>query len=150
MDDTNKDKIFRTICIFDPMSADDETQNALDQLKFSGINTELVAEGMGVHELNSRDGIDLVVFDYGGMSIMGARDTSLAQTRAMYEWAENHPSSLVLIWSAYTADLYEEVTEEIKATELANVIFMDKRGVSESAMPQVRQFLQVERSDGVV
>jgi hypothetical protein len=55
---------------------------------------------------------DLLVIDYGGVSIMGAWDLAEGEIRSCLEWGRDHPGSLILIWTYYTQRVYEQELEE--------------------------------------
>ncbi len=110
----------RTALILDPMGGDDEADKIVEFLRDMEFDVEPVCQGMGMHEARNYVGqIDLLILDYGGMTI-GARDTCKWQVREALMWAEQHPSSLVLIWTWFTAELYQEVINEFKP--FANVL----------------------------
>lgn len=63
---------------------------------------------------------DLFLIDYGGMTTSGARDTAVVNIRYACRWAEEHPSRLLVLWTWFTGQAFEdEILPEIG--ELANI-----------------------------
>lgn len=85
---------------------------------------------------------DIVVVDYGGMSIMGAHDGALSCVRYILRWADNHPSSVIIIWTRFTQFLVDEVYDAAKGAP-ANV-FVYQTGHEELAWPAIRQYLGIQ------
>lgn len=117
----------RLAVIVDPMASsisttEEEIQTIVDQLEdATGINMKLVASGQGAQVIKGKK-IDVVVIDYGGMSF-GSGDTVKAQVDYVYHWAEDNPSSLMIIWTPFTANFYQEVVDEFG--ELNNAFVAD-------------------------
>jgi hypothetical protein len=73
----------------------------------------------------------LVIIDYGGL-MPGAESAAEWQVRAVCEWAEEHPSRLVLIWSLFTAKIWKSEVED-HFHEQSNILLwvpVDDRGWS--------------------
>jgi hypothetical protein len=67
-----------------------------------------VAEGFDAAQV-LKTPAELVVIDYGGMTQgYGTWGQCAAAVRAVVEWADSHPSGIVLFWTQYTAWIYEE------------------------------------------
>jgi len=113
----------RLAIIVDPMGwsqqgPDEEIEQMVETLEdVSRIKMNLIASGQGAQVIAGKN-LDLVVIDYGGMGY-GSGDTAKAQISYVYNWAEDHPKSLLMVWTPYTADIYKEVEEEFG--ELSNV-----------------------------
>ncbi len=100
----------RTGIINDPISSlgqtDQEERDTIARfLREEGLDIDLVCEGNGMHVVQGKH-LDLLIIDYGGMSY-GAGDTAEWQVRAACEWAENHPGSLLVLWTDFTIRIYE-------------------------------------------
>jgi hypothetical protein len=64
---------------------------------------------------------DIVLIDYGGMAIMGAHDGALSNVRYILEWAEDHPSAAIIVWTQFTQFLADEIYEDFGKNAPANV-----------------------------
>ena len=53
---------------------------------------------------------DLVIIDYGGVGTWNTASGN-AQIWSVCQYAEDHPSSLVVIWTGFTADIYRDQIE---------------------------------------
>lgn len=71
-------------------------------------------------------GTELVIFDFGGL-MPGCEGLASAQSRAILKWAEEHPSGLVVVVSAFTFTGYVEPELEDSGLTLPNVILYDGR-----------------------
>lgn len=80
---------------------DEERDQILKELAEDGLEPELVFYGNRPHDLPDTAEIDVLVIDYGAL---WQTDTS-DWTRSLLTWADDHPSSAVLIWSSMTTDL---------------------------------------------
>lgn len=65
---------------------------------------------------------DVVVIDYGGI-MLGAYDHVKDTTRLALEWAEDHPSNPLVIWSSFQGRLYKDEFEQAFAGRDENVFF---------------------------
>lgn len=65
-------------------------------------------------------GVKLIIMDYGGV-LPGADDMVVAQIRHLCEWAELHPSKLLLIYTAFTSRFYHFDLED-RFGELPNIL----------------------------
>ena len=68
------------------------------------------------------DGCDLVIFDWGGASI--GNDMMLHQMRWLVQWAEDHPSALIVIRSMAWSALEGEIEAE-QLPRLPNIVLDD-------------------------
>jgi len=60
--------------------------------------------------------LDLVVLDYGGV-FHGAWDTAKVQIEYACTWAKDHPSTIVLIYTLLTQQIFDESIEQFKGIE---------------------------------
>lgn len=86
---------------------DEELDGILKDLRDDGLEPELVHYGHDPVAIPDTQ-IDLLVVDYGVI----ATKTS-DWTRHLLRWAEDHPGSLLLIWSSMTADGFVEELREV-------------------------------------
>ena len=97
-----------------------DAEKCSDEFRWSRMSNELVLAGNYLHQIDGRD-IDILVIDYGGMSISGAWEAAFQQVKAARRWAEEHPTSILLIYTQYTWHIYEEI--QLEFGELPNVFF---------------------------
>jgi len=115
----------KTAFIFDPSPAymdqtlEEEARFAIMELEGifnlrgrQHLDIEVAFVGEYVSKEFSQGRYDLVIIDYGGMSSMGASGTAASQIDAVCRYAQEHPSCLVVIWTGYTAEVYEDEVEE--------------------------------------
>jgi len=69
-------------------------------------------------------GIDLLVIDYGGIGAHGAQSMAISGLSYVHNWAAEHPSAIVVLWTSYTVLFYAQVREDFGT--LANVWYQDK------------------------
>jgi len=96
----------RTAIILDPIggggeTADQERDRILQDLAEEGLETKLVHYGSNPLELPTTH-IELLVVDYGALWQQGMGDW----TRHLLQWADDHPGSLLVVWSSMTTDLF--------------------------------------------
>lgn len=80
---------------------DDERDKILKDLRDDGLDPELVFYGHDPLAIPFEQHIDALVVDYGIIAAQGGGDD---WTRHLLRWADEHPGSLLLIWSSMTAD----------------------------------------------
>ncbi len=104
--------MIETGIICDPVSNDveDDWKEIEERLRLFELPIDVVLRGVGMHQIKDRS-LDLLVIDYGAMSL-GASSTGEWQVRSACEWAENHPGSLLVIWTWFTQRLYERELRE--------------------------------------
>lgn len=72
--------------------------------------------------------LDIFVVDYGGL-LPGATDMIYSLMREINKYVKEHPSCLLVLWTPFTADYYNEVAEEAilgnKVDSVDNVIEME-------------------------
>lgn len=97
---------YRVLVIRDyPFTEDDnEIESISRALDLEGIPHRIIADDVDPGAVD-RHRADIVVLDYGGMSSMGAYSTAAFNIRYVVNWAEDHPSVALLIWSSMTADI---------------------------------------------
>lgn len=78
---------------------DEERDKILDDLRDEGLDPELVFYGHGPGQLPDTQ-IDLLVVDFGALWQTPTEDW----TSFVIRWADDHPGSLVMLWSGMTAD----------------------------------------------
>lgn len=98
-------KIYRVIIFRDyPFGEDNEVEMISLALDLENIPHKIVEDAADPGVVDRRKA-DIVVVDYGGIASMGAWDTALFNLRYIINWAEEHPSTAVLIWSHFTAHI---------------------------------------------
>lgn len=113
------EKMLRLAVVVDPlgsweMTPEEEVLHIEEILNAVGVPVELIPQTFygGYSEEIENTKVDILVIDYGGMTF-GAMDTTIWQIRSACKWAQEHPSSLLIIWSSFTAEIYErELSEE--------------------------------------
>lgn len=99
--------LIKTAFVFDEsgnMSPEDEANLAVDELTSFGIDVSVSGIGSTMMDIY-RDSFDLLIIDYGGLSTMGGSHAEM-QVWSACNYAENHPGSLVVLWSKYTERVY--------------------------------------------
>lgn len=110
--------------IVDPLASgladpEQEIQEIFEKLKSWGLPVELKVSGHGMQLFKER--LDILVIDYGGLSI-GAGDTAAFQVREAVRWAQEHPGSVLTLWSKHTWRIYHYELEE-EFPPLENLLF---------------------------
>jgi hypothetical protein len=106
----------------------DETGAYTPQWQLEGIVEELQNNNIDIyvkkHSWHMMDLLkekaDMLIVDYGGVGIMNSA-TANSQLWAVCAWAENHPSSLVILWSPLTRRYYEQELKE-EFPDLKNIV----------------------------
>jgi hypothetical protein len=80
--------------------------------------------GLGI-EHGITDNTDLIIFDFGGM--MPGSSLGEDNSRAIIEWANEHPSGLVIVVSSFTYDNFIRHEMESLGLNLPNVVLDDDR-----------------------
>jgi len=86
------------------------------------INAKVVHKGRDPSALRTLQ-VDLVILDYGGIAASGAWDVATSNIKEVIRWAEDHPSSLVLIWTEMTQRVYKSEVEE-QFGEMNNIMLV--------------------------
>ncbi len=109
----------RTAFIFDEgaVSLSESVQDAIGELNaIAGLSPGRsldIAVALQTSQLQRADlqnSYDLVVIDYGGVGVWNQASAN-AQIWAVCAYAEDHPSTLVVIWTGFTARVYREQIE---------------------------------------
>lgn len=86
---------------------EEEIAEMMDELRARiEIDAELLVWGAAVDIIDDPR-VDLVIIDYGGM-LPGCDDLVRGNFRYVAEWAENHPSKLVMIWTSFSVIIYQD------------------------------------------
>lgn len=80
---------------------EEERDEILKELRDDGVDATLVHYGNDPLDIPETQ-IDCLIVDYGALWQNGMQDW----TKGLLTWAEDHPGSLVLIWSSMTADMF--------------------------------------------
>ena len=100
--------MIRTAFVFDDSgyhpSIDDEVKIVVDELALIGIFVEIAQTASNMMEVY-RGRFELLVIDYGGLSTMGGSHAGM-QVWSACKYAEDHPGSLVVLWSKFTERIY--------------------------------------------
>lgn len=115
----------QVVIITDPFTdetPEQEAQHIMDELENNGLGCDKVISGEGAYVLEEHPNTDLVVIDYGGISLGGAYDTAVSNVRYVCQWAEDHPNSVLIIWTEFTRSMYQD---ELGHTfgHLRNILF---------------------------
>jgi hypothetical protein len=106
----------------------DETEAYTPEWQLEGIVEELQNNNIEIHVKKHswhmmdllKEKADLLIADYGGVGIMNSASAN-SQLWAVCSWAENHPSSLVILWSPLTRRYYEQELKE-QFPNLENIV----------------------------
>jgi len=126
----------RTGFVFDESglySIDDEVALAVDELCVLGLDVEVSAQGHTMMDIY-KESFDLLVIDYGGLGVMGGSHAN-SQVWAACQYAGNHPGSLVVLWTKYTANLYWDGLDET-FSHLDNIVIRFERHESAYAFSE--------------
>lgn len=120
----------RAAFVFDEagvVSLADEVALAVAELAELGV-TITVAKTSRLMQDVYRDTFDLLVLDYGGLSTAGGSHAEM-QVWSACNYAENHPGSLVVLWSKFTERIYRGELEDTFG-HLDNVLLRFERNES--------------------
>lgn len=99
------EQLFRILVVRDyPFGEDNEIEFISLCLDQESIPHTIIADERDPGAVD-RHRADIVVLDYGGMSSMGAYESAAFNIRYVANWAEEHPSVALLVWSHMTADI---------------------------------------------
>lgn len=103
---TKKLPVVRTAIVLDPIgwsgaTPDEERDQILEELRENDLEPKLVHYGHNPLDLPETQ-IDLLVVDYGALWQQGMGDW----TRHLLRYAEDHPNSLIVVWTTMTVDLF--------------------------------------------
>jgi len=97
----------------------EEFEARLQDASREPVSVVLVASGRGIHEVKDKT-CDVLIFDYGAAQF-GATEMARWQANDAHKWAEDHPSSVLLLWTSFTKQIYE--AEWGAYSNHANVIY---------------------------
>ena len=106
------DKI-KTGFVFDPVGSgtiEEEVEMAVFELRKIGLDVEVKAMDDGMVDFANRS-LDLLIVDYGGVSLGGAYDLATYQIKEACQWADERPGSLMVIWTKFTSIVYQDELE---------------------------------------
>lgn len=97
---------FRAFGVYDRwgacgMTAREEAEYDAEHLALM-LRLRVKIVGMAERVAEVAEGVDLVLFDYGGVAGAYGSDLFGDQSRAAMRWAEDHPSGLLIVASAFT------------------------------------------------
>lgn len=124
-------KVARALIVLDPMGSSQGT----DEEEFAGIvelydrlhGVRLEATRTDVFDPAEAEGVELIVFDWGGMAL--GNDLMGHQIRALTRWSADHPSVLVVIRSMLSWSYLETEVRDEQLPDLATMI-QDKGGLN--------------------
>lgn len=99
----------------------EEVEDTVRFLIESKLPLNLVAWSTSFHVIDDYPNVDIVTLDYGGV-LPGCEDMVKSQIRSVWEWAENHPTRLVIVYSTFTWTVYSQEMKD-QFGELKNVMF---------------------------
>ncbi len=128
-------KQIRTAFIFDYLSdLDEEIKGAIMEIDgFCGfvgdkhLPIKIVEKSQALTIEILKTPYDLLIMDYGGVSVMGGSSNASVQVSAACQYAEDHPSCLVVIWTGYTAEVYQDELKD-QFGHLNNIVCRYKPG----------------------
>lgn len=101
--------------VFDPAGINPavyEAETALLELKIIGLSdVEIVRIDENMMKMR-KESLDLLIIDYGGLSMMGSTASGQINIWHACHYAEEHPGCLVVIWTTFTSRLYEAEMQE--------------------------------------
>lgn len=104
---------------------DEERDSILKDLTRLGLEPELVFYGHDPLAIPFERQIDLLVVDYGIIATQGGADD---WTRRLLQWADEHPGSVLLIWSSMTADGFVLELRDALEREMGKQLELDSDG----------------------
>jgi ABC-type transport system substrate-binding protein len=113
--------LFRSKCkakvaiVVDSLASTSETveeqiEGIVDHLRYIGVDVTLTYSGTDIWDFTDKQKhVDLLIIDYGGLWATPGISDSVAvdPIREACEYAENHPSTLLVIWTFFTKQAYE-------------------------------------------
>jgi len=110
-------------CVFDESGAytiEEEIEEVIQFFDLLDLECEVVTQAYHMMDLGQKR-LDCLILDYGGVAARGNTASANMQIWAACNYAENHPGALVIIWTKYTARVYED---ELKSEfgHLTNVL----------------------------
>jgi hypothetical protein len=130
----------RTAIIVDTNGQPGEVEMILAQLQEAGLFCTLVVQGRGVQQIKDRP-IDLLIFDYGGAAAFGSMELMQWQLQEARQFAEDHPSTLMIAWSIHTSRYYQEMAREMP--NLPNVLLRFEDTWYEQDMPFLQKWFSI-------
>ena len=89
-----------------------ERESVLMELEYFGLTDIEVVFSDYSMPINLDKEIDLLIIDYGGASASGAGGAATANIWDVCNYAEEHPSCFVAIWTTYTQRHYRDELED--------------------------------------
>lgn len=111
-------KKVRTAIVVDTNGQPGEIDWILEQLQEAGLSCELIIQCRGIQQV--KDHVDLLILDYGGAAAFGSMELMEWQLEEARKYAEDHPSTLLVAWTAHTSRYYQEMVEAMP--NLPNVL----------------------------
>lgn len=99
--------MIKTAFVFDEsgfQTPEDEAQLAIEELAALGIAVRIAKVATNMMDIY-RDRFELLIIDYGGLSTMGGSHANM-QVWTACKYAEDHPGTLVVLWSKFTERVY--------------------------------------------
>jgi len=129
----------RVAIVVDAQGQPGQVEEILESLKDIGLKCDLVAQGRGLHLMKDR-AIDLLILDYGGAAY-GSMDMMEWQLEEARTYAEDHPSSLLVVWTDHTSHYYQELHKTMP--QLPNILLRFTDGWYETGVPFVQKWFSV-------
>ena len=135
-----------------PWGDDNEVEVLTMALQEEGIEPVFLAntDGEDVVPPDVLDDLtpDIVVIDYGGMSTMGAYDGAAANVRYVLRWAEDHPSTAIIVWTQFTQFIADDILQDFRKDVLGNVFVYQTDADDTLAWDAIRMWLGVDLEKG--
>lgn len=137
-------KEMRVAIVTDDGATQDEADFMLAVLAEAGLPMEfrVVARGRGLHQVKDIPA-DLLILDYGGAAAFN-RGMLQWQLEAAGQYAEDHPGTLLIVWSSHTSTYYGEIYKE--APMLPNVLLRFDGSWHEEGIPALQRWFSPQAS----
>jgi len=112
--------------------------NLLEEMS---VDAKVVLKTHDVADIDTKR-VDLLILDYGGIAAHGAWDIAATNVRHVIQWAQDHPSSALLLWTDFTRKVYENEVKE-QFGELPNIFLMGKWSMAAEDMQAAVQWLGI-------
>lgn len=127
------------------MEPEEEWAEMIEELEDIGLNIGGYKGSLAPQEILEYNP-DLLIVDYGGMSVAGCSDTMTSNVRHFCRWAEDHPGKLMVVWT-HTSTLFYRQELESEFGHLNNIILRSGLCDSEEFDPKIQSWFGVDYPD---